>query len=724
MLRRRVPVVLQLAAGECGAACLAMVLSYHGRRTRLSECRALLPIGRDGATARMMRDAAISLGADAKALSIDDEAFETLPLPVIAHWKFNHFVVVEKRSASSVEIVDPAEGRIALSREEFGNAFTGVVLAIGPSRHHVDIQKGRERRWGHYLSHVSGRRMSVLLVLGCSFVLQVVGLAVPLMTAFVVDRLLPAHDEALLPVLVFAALMLVLNQFTISNLRERLLLHLRADLTGRVTSDFLKHALALPLSFFDRRGTGDLLGRLASNAMIKETLSAPVVSAVLDGTFAIVYLVILLTQDPSFALIVVVLGAAQALTALMITPRLNLRYQRELSARAESYDYVAQAFSGITTLKASGGEERALANWAPMLAREISATADVDRLHAVMATVSSSVRLLSPLTLLLLGTYQVLNGALTLGVMFALIALGMAFLTPIGSLVADIQEIQRASAHIDRLADVLNSPVEQVDDPRLLRRKVGGAVELRNVCFAYEPGASPVLDGISLRIAAGAKLAVVGRSGSGKSTLAKVLLGLYRPMSGEVLYDDCPLEQYNLLSLRHQFGVVLQEAALFSGSIRDNIAFHCPDASLDRVMDAARAAAIDDEIMAMPLRYETPVMQLGAGISGGQRQRIALARALARRPVVLVLDEATSHLDAVTEREIDAHLSQMGCTRIVIAHRLSTIRDATEIVVLDSGAIVERGTHDNLVANRGWYWNLVRRQLGADHRQAVPVTGV
>lgn len=688
-----------------------MILSYYGRKTHVSECREVLPTGRDGTPARALAEAARSFGLEVRVLSLDLNGFQSLPLPAIVHWRFTHFVVVERWSRRSIKIVDPARGRVTATPDEFDTAFTGVVLVFHPTSRLGKGARHPQPRWRHYFRHLKQCKRSILLVVGCSFAIQAAGLAIPLLTAVLVDRVILTAENALLPLLAFASLLLILNQLTISNLRERLLLYLKAHLDLRVTTGFVDHLLSLPLGFFERRGSGDLIGRLASNAMVRETLSTPILGAMLDGTFALGYLAILLLQDTGFALAVLALGGIHALIVLGITQRLNLRLQYELSARAESYDYLAQAFAGIATLKASGGERRALDYWSPLLAKEVSAAVAVNRLQAAITTVSTAARLVFPLVLLLVGAYRVLDGQVSLGVMFALIALATAFLTPISSLVSDIQQIRLAGAHLDRIVDVLNTDSEQKPRPHLHRRRLSGTVELRGVSFAYDHGAPFALKDIWLRLAPGDKVAITGQSGSGKSTLAKILLGLYLPTEGEILYDGVLPEEYDLHTLRSQFGVVLQEPALFGGSIRDNIAFHCPGMSLDAVVKVARIASIHDEIMRMPLGYETPIMHAGGSVSGGQRQRIALAQALAREPRILVLDEATSHLDAVTEQSIDEHLSRLSCTRIVIAHRLSTIRDANHIVVLDSGAIVEQGAHDELIAESGRYRELVQRQL-------------
>jgi ABC-type bacteriocin/lantibiotic exporter with double-glycine peptidase domain len=388
-------------------------------------------------------------------------------------------------------------------------------------------------------------------------------------------------------------------------------------------------------------------------------------------------------------------------------------------------------------LKASGAEERALDHWSNLFFKHLNVSLQRSHLSAVIDTAMMTLRTFAPLVLLWVGALQVLDGTLSLGTTLALNALAMAFLTPLASLVSSGRQLQLVGAHLERLTDVLEAEPEQggrplpcpspnrggvgggVCSPSPNRGGIGegsapplsGQIELKDVGFRYNPHGPWVLRDVSVRIAAGQKVALVGRTGSGKSTLAMLLLGLYTPTEGEILYDGIPLQRLNYRTLRSQFGVVLQEAFLFSGSIRQNIDFNDPSLSLERVMEAARLAAIHNDIMRMPMGYETLLTEGGAGLSGGQRQRLAIARAVAHAPALLLLDEATSHLDVTTERIVDRNLNDLACTRVVIAHRLSTIRNADQILVLDEGTMVERGTHAELLARGGHYATLIHSQL-------------
>jgi len=451
--------------------------------------------------------------------------------------------------------------------------------------------------------------------------------------------------------------------------------------------------------------------RLGSSTNIREMLTNQTLSSILDGGLVLGYLAILLVWHPSFGLLALVIGALQVAPMLGTSRRLQGLIGSELSAQAQSQSYLVEALKGIAALKASGAEQPVLDRWSRLFVRQLNVSVQRSHVAGTVDTVTTTLRTFSPLILLWIGVLQVLDGEMSLGTMLAVNALAASFLAPLASLMSSGQQLQLACAHLDRLADVLEAAPEQ--DGRTVRPapRLKGRIELKQVSFRYGPRAPLVLRDVSLVIEPGQKVALVGRTGSGKSTLSMLLLGLYEPTDGEILYDGVPMQSLDVRTLRSQLGVVLQESFLFSGSIRENIAFNDPSMSLDQVVQAARLAAIHDEIARMGMGYETMLAEGGAGLSGGQRQRLSIARALSHQPAILLLDEATSHLDVVTEQLLDRQLDDLRCTRIVIAHRLSTIRNADLIVVVDEGAIVERGTHRELLALGGHYAALLSGQL-------------
>ncbi|MGB0387232.1 MAG: peptidase domain-containing ABC transporter [Ardenticatenaceae bacterium] len=716
MRRRAVPVILQMSAVECGAACLAMILSYYGRNTAIAECRQCFGVGRDGVTARAIAKVAQSFGLRVKAYSLQKALsdFRFIQLPAIAHWEFNHFVVIERWSPTEAEIVDPAQGRRKLTAAEFEDAFTGVVLTFEPGMQFEPRETAIHTSWVTYLGHllrIPGTVGVLSQIIMASLFLQLVGLAGPVFTQVLIDRVLPMQMTNLVTVLTLGMGILVLAEVVTSYLRSVLLIYLSARLDSQMMLGFFEHLLSLPFSFFQERTSGDLLARLGSNSKIRDTLTNEVMSVLLDGLFVMGYLVILLLAAPTFAAFVFGMAILQIGLLQATTGRLHALTQRYLVAEAESQGYLVEALNGVATVKALGAETRIFDRWSNLFFNELNLSVERSQLSALLDAGLGTLRVLSPLVLLWLGAQQVLAGAMSIGTMLALTALASSFLGPIVSLAESTQRMQLIRAHLERLADVLEAEPEQ-DGAAKRRPSVAlkGRIQLESVSFRYDPNQPYVLRDISLDILPGQKVALVGASGSGKSTLAKLLLGLYLPTKGDIRYDGILLKELSYRVLRSQLGVVLQESFLFSGSIRQNITFSDPGLSLKEVKKAAKSAAIHKDIKRMPMKYETLVAEGGSGLSGGQRQRLSLARALVRDPAILLLDEATSHLDVMTEREVDENLSRLTCTRIVIAHRLSTIRNADLILVLDNGQIVERGTHNNLLAQKGLYADLVHSQ--------------
>jgi len=710
---KRVPVILQMTPHECGAACLAMVLSYYGRETSLNECRTVLVAGRDGLTARAIAQAARDLGLRVRAFSLEPSSLAQVRAPAIVHWNFDHFLVLEHWSPQAVQVVDPAIGRRRISAAEFNAGFTGVVLTLEPGANFQRKRAQDRLSWRSYLRRLlqtPGASGLLAQILGATALLQVLGLAFPLFTMVLVDTILPEQDVSMLAIMGIGMVTLVVSQAILTYLRSAVALYLEVRLDIEVMLGFFEQVLTLPFRFFHERTSGDLLMRLGSTAVIREALTGQTVSAILDGAMVIFTFAILLFWQPLFGLLALIFGCVQVGLLLGSTRRLYALTERDLATQAESQSYLVEALKGIATLKASASEARAMDHWSNLFFKQLNISLRRSHLTTLVETGRDAIGDLAPVVLLWVGALWVLQGHISLGTMLAVNTLAISFLGPLASLVTTAQQVQLVGAHLDRIADVLVTPPEQDVQAVQSAPRLSGRIQVRNASFRYHANAPWAIRNVSVTIEAGQKIAIVGRTGSGKSTLAMLLLGLYPLGEGEILYDGLPLRNLNFRTLRSQIGVVLQEPSLFSGSIRNNIASHDPGLSLEQIAEAARLAAIHDEILSMPMGYDTAIAEGGADLAGGQRQRLAIARALAHRPPILLLDEATSHLDAVTESIVDQNLSDLQCTRIVIAHRPSTFRNADLILVLDEGVIVERGVHKDLLALGGAYATLVHDQ--------------
>jgi ATP-binding cassette subfamily B protein len=509
--------------------------------------------------------------------------------------------------------------------------------------------------------------------------------------------------------------MLVFQLLT-SLTRGHLLLHMRTHLDARMTLNFLEHLLALPYAFFQRRSAGDLMLRLNSNSVIREILTAGVLSTLLDGSLVGLYLIVIVIASRTLAIVVLLLAALQLALFFVTKSRQRALMTQGLGTQSRSQSNQVEMLAGIETLKAMGAEQLAAENWANLFVDDLNVSLRRGALDASIESVANAFKIASPLIILVWGATAVLDGALSLGGMLALNALALGFLTPLASLVSTLNRLQLLGSYLERIDDVLSSPREQERPRAAHTSRLRGQIALERVSFRYSPTTPMVVRDVSLQVEPGMFVALVGKSGSGKSTLASLLLGLYNPTAGRILYDGIDLNDIDLRALRRQLGIVTQRPYLFGTTIRRNIALLDPNVTMPEIVEAAKKAQVHDDIHAMPLGYETPLLDSGASLAGGQRQRLALARALVRKPAILLLDEATSALDAVTERAVQERLEQLQCTRIVIAHRLSTVMRADLILVVDEGAVVEQGTHEELLARRSAYYRLNVAQLGGKKR--------
>jgi ABC-type bacteriocin/lantibiotic exporter with double-glycine peptidase domain len=704
----QIPFVQGLEAADCGAASLAMVLGFFGRHEPLASVHALMQPGRDGVTARTIAEAATSYGLVSRALSVPQDAWKDLPQAAIIHWRFNHFVVFDRFDRRGAWLIDPMLGRRHVESEEFRRSFTGVALTFSAGERFEQKQAEGNRAWD-LLAIIFKERKLLTHIAVTSVVIQMIGLVFPALTSLVVDQVLPRGDASLLSLVTIGVVLIIAAEAVAELIRTFMLANMKVVIDARMTLRFFEHLLALPYAFFQRHTDGDLLMRLGSNAMIREILTGGVFAAVLDGTMVLGYLVIVFALKASIGFVVLLA------TLLILAPFLLTRNRRVelaaryLDARTKSESLEVEVLRAVETIKAMGLEPEMIERWTNLFVDTLNFDLERDRLGAVIHTFEESVRQAVPLVVLVMCANMGLRGELQTGEMLALSTLTALYISRIASLAEKARSLQVLGTYVDRIVDVMDSPVE-ASGVNLVAPTVKGEIVAQNLSFRYTPQSPLVVDNVSVQIRAGSAIAFVGGSGSGKSTLVKLLAGLYLPSAGEIRMDGVSIAELDLNQYRKRISVVSQETHLFAGSIRQNLALATRDATLNEIIAAAKLACVHDDIVSMPMGYETVLTDQGRSLSGGQRQRLALARALVRKPRVLLLDEATSAIDAITEARIKSNLDGLQCTRLIVAHRMSTIRDAERIYVMTDGRVVEQGTHAELLAERGLYSRLSEAQ--------------
>jgi len=700
---RRVPYIPQTTFVDCGAACLAMILAAHGRHVPLRELQEEFRASRDALSLDDIRRVAEQQGLHARGLSLEAEDLGQLQTPAILHWEFTHFVVLVRRKRRGAVIIDPGAGRMFVNEERLTRSFTGVALELTPQS---TLQRTARTKSLTASTLLRGVRAWLGAALGISILLQTLALAAPAVTAIVIDRIIPARNAAALPYLYWMLALLAAVYVGMTVARSRCNIALQLTLEQETTRAILARLLRQPMSYFQLRSTADLLDRVMSVAQIRELLGQEIVRIILEGLTAIGYLIALAFLAPRLLGVALIFAAAQSAWILVTKTRLQDAILDHVSAHTKTFSWLLNIVREIQSVKTAGAEENVENAFEELFAAELQAAAVRLRIATRTDVVTSASLALMPLALLILGAHDVLAGSISVGRMLAYNAAALGFIVPWTSLLSSAPRLYLVRRHLARIDDVLSQEIEPSGShpaPERLER-----LEMRNVSFAY--GARPIVRGVTLEIRRGQIVALVGRSGAGKSTIAKLLLGLYRAEGIHI--DGIPLDGYDLPALRRRFGVVTQESAIFAGTLRMNISFYEPDLAMERIEEAAKLACIHDDIAALPLGYETRLSDGGGNFSGGQRQRICLARALAHRPTFLVLDEATSEIDAVTETQIYRNVRATGVSALVIAHRLSTIRDADCIAFIDGGAVAEYGTHGELMAARGPYYEMVLAQEG------------
>ncbi len=712
---RRYPALLQLSETDCGAACLSMILRYYGKHVSINRLRDLANVSREGATLYSISEAAETLGFHTRGIRASYEHLLKAELPAIAHWQGFHYIVLYEATPDRVVVADPAIGLRKLSREEFEKGWTGYLLLMTPTARIENVEESRTT-FGRFLPLLKPYRALLFEIFVASLVLQLFGLATPIFTQVIVDRVLVHQNTSMLNVLLIGMLIIAVFQTATAALRYYLLVHTTRRIDMQMVVNFYRHVLSLPMRYFEERKVGDILKRFNENARIRDFLTGRALGVMLDCLMVFVYLALMFFYNVKLTLVALAFIPGYVILTVIVTPIFKRQYREAFEKSAEADSQMVESVTGVGTVKATAAERRVRWKLEGLIVKSLNV--QFRSALSGMATISIG-NLLQTLNIIFLfwyGARLVIGGELSVGQLIAFNVLVGSITRPILSVVDLWREFQEINIALERLNDVFDAKPEEDPEKQALIRlpRIRGHIKFDNVTFRYPTRADKnALANINLELLPGQTIALVGRSGSGKTTFANMLLRLHQPNEGRIFIDGYDLRQVSINSLRSQIGVVPQEVFLFSGTIRENIAFGDPEAPLEQVVGAAMLAGAHEFVSELPLGYETKIGERGQSLSGGQKQRIAIARALFKKPRILIFDEATSALDTESERAIQQNLDQIlkDRTTLIIAHRLSTVRNADLIVVMDRGTIREIGNHYSLMEQKGIYYYLNSQQL-------------
>jgi ATP-binding cassette subfamily B protein RaxB len=688
--------ILQAEATECGLAALAMVACWHAQPLGLAELRRRFPASLKGARLDQLIHVAQQLGFRSRALRLDVQDLARLALPCILHWDLNHFVVLTKAGGRKVTILDPALGERRLGMAEVSRHFTGVALELAPAPGFQRCKPPPALRLRQLTGRITGLWPALAQVLALSIALQVFVALAPFLMQWVVDQVLVSADRDLLTVLVTGFALALPLQVGIGLLRGWTVAHLSARLGQQWLGNVFAHLLRLPLEFFGKRHLGDISSRLESVQVIQKTLTTSFVEALIDGLMAVVTLALMLVYSWQLALVTLLAVALYLAIRAMAWRPLRERSERQLVAAARQHTHVLESLRGMQSLKVAGGEARRRAACETLMVETVNQELHLARMGLGFGAASQFVFGAERLAVVGIGALLTLHNAFSVGMLIAYLAYKDQFAQRMGALIDRCIELRMLRLHGERLADIVLAEPEQDEQP-LRAPPAQLRIEVEGLGFRHSDDGPWLLRDLSFTMQPGESVAIVGPSGCGKTTLLKLLLGLLKPGAGTIRYGGEDLERLGSRNLRAVTGVVMQDDQLFAGSLAANIAGFDPDYDPQRVEAAAKLAALHEEIAAMPMGYESLIGDMGSALSGGQKQRIMLARALYREPVLLFLDEATSHLDLRCERLVSAAIARLRITRVVVAHRPETIASCDRVLVMQQGRIVRELRNERAV---------------------------
>ncbi len=713
-LAHHYPFIKQQSAVDCGVACLAMIGLHWGKRFDINHLRNLANVDRRGASLKGLMIAAEQLGFAARPVKASLDQISQQPLPAIVHWEGRHYIVVYEVTRQHVLVADPEIGRKRLSHRAFIEGWTGYALLLQPT---VLLEQVAEEKKSlkRFFALLKPHWLVLSEILIASLLIQIFGLVTPLMTQILLDRVVVQRSSTTLVAIGAGLMIFSFFRMVLKSLRQYLLYHTANRIDVSLVVGFINHTLRLPLSYFETRYVGDITSRISENQKIRRFITGSAITTLLDLLMVFVYVSLMVWYSWQMAALALVMVPLLAIVTLISTPFIQQVSREEFMAHTRESSYLIEALTGIGTIKSMGLERRVRWRWEMLFNKSIKLNFSAQVIRERMRFASGFIETSVSQLLLLFGIWFVINDQLTIGQIMAFNMLLGNVISPFMRLIELWDDFQEILISVERLNDVLDSTAEEGEGDRMIALPtVTGHIRFENVTFRYNlESTQNTLENLSFEVQPGQTVALVGRSGSGKTTISKLLLGLYLPTDGKIFIDGYDLSTVSLRSLRQQVGVVDQNTFLFGGTIRENLTVGHPDATTADITESARMAGADRFIDQLPMRYDSAIGEGGGMLSGGQRQRLAIARSLLGKPRLLILDEATSSLDAETERLIQENLNQIlnQQTTFIIAHRLSTVRNADLILVLDQGLLIESGTHESLMKKRGQYYALNQQQL-------------
>lgn len=678
--RNKLKLFRQSEASECGLACLAMIADYYGHKTTMAELRQSFQLSLSGATLHDLMQFASKLALSSRALRIDLADLPSLKCPCILHWNLNHFVVLKSATKNKITICDPAKGEVTLDMDEASNKFTGVALELTPTKEFEIKEQKPSLKFSDFWTRITGLKRSLTLIFILSLLLQVFTLVNPYYMQLVIDDVILTSDTSLLLVLAIGFFMILLFEIATSALRSFTLLHFSSAMNLQLGANLFHHLIRLPLSFFEKRHIGDVISRFGSLQAIRQLLTTGVIEVILDGLLAIFTLLMILFY--SIELSIVVILAVITYVSIRLAMYLPLRQatEAEIVARAQEQSNFMESVRGMQTIKLFGSEVMRENTWQNYYTRTINESIRLGNLNISYSAINRFLFGLENIIVVYLAAKLVIEGNFSVGMLFAFMAYKRQFMSKVSNLVNKLIEFKMLGLHFERLSDIALTEKENLEPSSSSNKKVKGKISLKKVKFRYSDATPFVIDNFNLEIGIGESVAIIGPSGCGKSTLLKLIGSLIPPSSGEILVDDISIPNIGASAYRKQIATVMQDDALLSGSVQDNIGFFDAEIDFERVEECAKLAAIHEEISKMPMGYNSLIGDMGSSLSGGQKQRILLARALYKKPQILLLDEATSHLDTKLEKDINEAIKKLNITRIIVAHRKETINSADRVV--------------------------------------------